>query len=340
MIILLGIFLPLTHSALTLTVLEQSLHTRHRPPPGLQHVEVPERVFAAKAALLAAPFASSLSWQATTSRPPTDALEALRLVHSTDHLSTVESMSIQGGGFDTDTYCAPGSWEAMLDGTLAWMAAVDQAAAGRGPAFALTRPAGHHATRNVAMGFGLVNFAAAAVAAYLKRSPASRVAVLDWDVHHGNGVSAWVAAEGRARYCSLHEMGGFPQTGQDESERGSLGNILNIPLPKGSGSAEYLEAVRRKALPFLLGDEQPDLLLICAGYDALEADPLATMALKPADYAECVRQICSEHGFPPERVALGLEGGYSLDEDIGMPAAVVATCSALLEQQGRGGGAR
>ena len=105
-----------------LTVLEQRLHESHRPPPGLRHVEVPERVIAAKAALLASPFASTITWRQGTPEK-SDALEALQLVHSEEHLRTVESMSKVGGGFDTDTYCAPGSWEAMLDGVHAWLGA-------------------------------------------------------------------------------------------------------------------------------------------------------------------------------------------------------------------------
>ena len=205
----------------------------------------------------------------------------------------------------------------MLDGTRAWVDAVGLAAAGEGPAFALCRPAGHHATRRVAMGFGLVNFAAAAAAAALEPPPslssgeaeaegaaaaaaagrgggggggggggrggggggapaAERVAILDWDVHHGNGVAAIFADNPQVRYCSLHEAGGFPGSGADESDGGPGGNVLNLPLPKGSGSEDYLTALKEKALPFLLGPdgadgEAPTVLLVCAGYDAMEA---------------------------------------------------------------------
>ena len=238
-------------------------------------------------------------------------------------------MSKTGGGFDTDTYCAPGSWEAMLDGTRAWSDAVSLAANGLGPAFALSRPAGHHATRDVAMGFGLVNFAAAAVASHLARNGSAVVSILDWDVHYGNGVADIFRDEERVRYCSLHERGGFPGAGCDESEVGPHRTLLHLPLAKGCGSEEYLSALEERALPFLLSAPAPSLLLICAGYDALAADPLATMELDPEDFGESVRLIVEQFGFPVERIAVGLEGGYDLDLERGMPAAVVRTCEAL-----------
>ena len=347
--------------SLKLTVIEQTLHTRHRPPPGQQHAECPDRLIAAKEALYSAygdvVDGGKISWlRAMDSErtSPDDAVAVLKKVHDVEHLRTVVEMSKVGGGFDTDTYCAPGSWEAMLDGTRCWIDALGMAAESRGPVFALSRPAGHHATRRVAMGFGLVNFAAAAAAAALEATGSGdeespTIAILDWDVHHGNGVAAIFADEPRVRYCSLHEAGGFPGTGIDEGDRGSAGNILNVPLEKGSGSDEYLAALREKALPFLMGSEQggsessstgaendghslPSVLLVCAGYDALEADPLATMGLEPCDYKKSVDMIVREFGFPRERIALGLEGGYCLDPDVGMPAGVVATCSALLEE--------
>jgi acetoin utilization deacetylase AcuC-like enzyme len=268
-------------------------------------------------------------------------------VHTSDHLEHLQQMSLTGGGFDTDTYCAPGSWEAMLDGTSAWLEATALAAAVEGPVLALSRPAGHHATQNVAMGFGLVNFAAAAVKAHLAAHPLSRVAILDWDVHHGNGVAAIFREEPRVRYASTHEAGGFPQTGMREEERGPLGNVLNLPLPKGAGGEIFLAALRQKALPFLLAptasradapqddtcwDRPPELLLVCAGYDALESDPLGTMTLRPEDFAAAVRMILDDFGYPAERVALGLEGGYDLDSEVGMPAGLVATCRALVDR--------
>mgnify|MGYP006140347185 CR=1 FL=1 len=318
--------------SLQLAVIEQTLHTRHRAPPGVRHAEVPERLVAARDALVAAPFAGELVWERAldSGYSAAAAVEALKRVHSLEHLRTVEEMSQTGGGFDTDTYCAPGSWEAMLDGTRTWLEATTRAAAGDGPAVALTRPAGHHATRDVAMGFGLVNFAAAAVASHLHTHPESRVSILDWDVHHGNGVAAIFADEPRVRYASTHEAGGFPGTGMDTTDRGAHANLLSLPLPKGAGGDAYLRALWDAALPFLLTNPKPDLLLICGGFDALEADPLATMTLTPDDFATSVRMIVDEFGFPPSRVALGLEGGYSLDSDAGMPAALVATCGALL----------
>ena len=323
-----------------LTLIESTGHVRHRPPPGQPHLEVPERLHAAKAALQAAPFAEeALAWREAVDAPATaeDAVAALKLVHTIDHLRGLVEMSKTGGGFDTDTYCAPGSWEAMLDGTRAWMEATSLAMAGEGPAFALSRPAGHHATANVAMGFGLVNYAAAAVAARLAEAPDATVAILDWDVHHGNGVADIFKDEARVRYCSLHEVDNFPGTGLDEADRGPLGNLLNLPLPKETRSDAYLAALREKALPFLLGADggggggAPELLLVCAGFDGLAADPLAKMELAPADFGASVRMIADEFGFPRERIALGLEGGYDLG-DAGMPAAVVETAAALVER--------
>jgi acetoin utilization deacetylase AcuC-like enzyme len=151
----------------------------------------------------------------------------------------------------------------MLDGTRAWLEATRLAARGAGPAVALSRPAGHHATKHVAMGFGLVNFGAAAVMDQLAASPDARVAILDWDAHHGNGVAEMAANEPRVRllshpiashliplhhhptpipshlpqvrYCSLHEAGGFPGTGPDVGGcEGAHSNILHVGLPKGA----------------------------------------------------------------------------------------------------------
>lgn len=115
----------------------------------------------------------------------------------------------------------------------------------------------------------------------------------------------------------------------DENDRGQHGNLLHIPLPKGAGSTAYLDALRHKALPFLL-ESEPNMLLICAGYDALNGDPLATMALQPKDFYTSIRLIIDEFNFPTNRIALGLEGGYNLNMDDGMPAGIVETCAALL----------
>ena len=327
---------------LSLVVIESTLHTRHRPPPSVwSHVETPARQEAAAAALRAAPFAARLDFRAAGVGVTHDAAaSSLLAVHDAEHLQAVRRLSTRGGGFDADTYCAPGSWEAMLDASAAWTEALELAARAEGPALALARPPGHHATRGTAMGFCLVNFAAAAAAAVLGSDPNARVAILDWDVHHGNGVAEMVAELGpRVRYCSTHERGGFPRTGLDETARGTHGNLLHLPLPTGSSGEAYLRRLRDEALPFLLAAEEggeggahwPTVLLICAGYDALAADELAGLGLTPEDFATSIDVIVKEFGYPAEKLALGLEGGYCLDQQVGMPAGLRSTVGALVE---------
>ena len=330
-------------AATSLLIVEQTLHERHRPLPRSFHPEVPARVEAAAAALRKAPFAEEITWRsAGVSVSYADAEAALRGIHSAEHIAAVQRMSQTGGDFDDDTYCAPGSWEALVDGMAAWMEALDAASCGKGPSLALARPPGHHATADTAMGFCLVNFAAAAVVAHLRAHPDARIAVLDWDVHHGNGVAEILSQHARARYCSTHEAGSFPRTGLNQTDRGPLENLLNLPLPSGASGTTYLRVLRRHALPFLLGGEDataetegwaaPDVLLICAGYDALDDDMVAGLRLHPEDFAESIRAICDEKGFPAPRIAMGLEGGYDLDAWSGMPGGLVRTAGALIRR--------
>mmetsp|Transcript_23412 Transcript_23412/g.58147 ORF Transcript_23412/g.58147 Transcript_23412/m.58147 type:complete len:119 (-) Transcript_23412:56-412(-) len=117
----------------------------------------------------------------------------------------------------------------------------------------------------------------------------------------------------------------------EEANRGPAGNLLHLPLPSGAGGDEYLKALREKALPFLL-EQRPNLFVVCAGYDALEVDPLATMRLKPHHFGESVKVITEQFHFPPQKIMLGLEGGYNLCPDEGMPAALVHTCAALIAE--------
>ena len=191
------------HCCTALTVIEHTLHQQHRPPPRTPHAEVPARLEAAKAALQGSAFADQLSWRTTAEleRDVSAAEAALQRVHSPQLIASIKQLSTSGGGVDADTYVAPGSWEAILDGTSSWLEATALAAQSAGPALALARPPGHHATRSVAMGFCLANFAAAAAADYLAKHPRRTVAILDWDVHHGNGVADILASEPRARYC-------------------------------------------------------------------------------------------------------------------------------------------
>lgn len=171
------------------------------------------------------------------------------------------------------------------------------------------------------MGFCL--FSNAAIAAYyaLEQPGTSRVAILDWDVHHGNGTQAIVENHSQIAYCSLHQFPCYPGTGL-ASERGSYNNVLNLPLPPGSTVTEYQSLFESQIIPFLT-NFQPDLLIVSAGYDANAADPLADMSLQPLDYG-LFTEYCLQ---VTRRIAFGLEGGYDFSA---LAQSVVATIEKCL----------
>jgi acetoin utilization deacetylase AcuC-like enzyme len=204
----------------------------------------------------------------------------------------------------------------------AWLEGVDVVLQEQKSAFAIARPPGHHATRNYGMGFCIFSNAAIAAHYALQQPGIDRVAILDWDVHHGNGTEAIVTHNPQIAYCSLHEYPFYPGTGK-ATERGKHNNILNIPLAAGSTLADYTPAFEQKILPFLQ-NFNPQLLIISAGYDATHADHLAHICLKPIDY-QLFTQYCLE--ISPH-LLLGLEGGYNYEA---LSDSVVYTLQALIQ---------
>ena len=226
-------------------------------------------------------------------------------VHSAAYVSTLEAIAERGGGYiDSDTLLSPESYDVALLAVAAWLDGVDWAWQHRAAAFALARPPGHHAERDRGMGFCLLSNAAIAAHYALTCLEVTRVAILDWDVHHGNGTQALVEANPRLAYCSFHQSPAYPGTGR-VSETGQHGNVLNLPLPPGSRISDYQELWAARAQPFLAKFDA-DLMIVSAGYDATSADPLAGMLLQPEDY-RWFTQACLKFDVP---LLLGLEGGY------------------------------
>jgi acetoin utilization deacetylase AcuC-like enzyme len=212
--------------------------------------------------------------------------------------------------FDADTVMSPDSLEAALRAAGAVCAAVDAAIDGTAVrAFCAVRPPGHHATRNTAMGFCLFNNIAVG-AAHALACGIERVAIVDFDVHHGNGSQAIFWSEPRVLYASTHQAPLYPGTGT-RAETGA-GNIVNAPLPPRSGSAEFRNAFTQTVLPALHGF-QPQLVMISAGFDAHRLDPLADLNLDADDYAWATRELVDiANKYASGRVVSSLEGGYSL----------------------------
>jgi acetoin utilization deacetylase AcuC-like enzyme len=213
---------------------------------------------------------------------------------------------------DEDTFLSPGSVNAALRASGAACFAVDQVYAGRARnAFCATRPPGHHAEAGRAMGFCLLNHVAIAARHAQAIHGAGKVAILDFDVHHGNGTQAIFETDPSVLYVSSQQDPLWPGTGH--SDETGCGNILNLPLLQDSGSTEFRQAWATLGLPALHAFA-PDLILVSAGFDAHEADPLAQLKLQVDDFYWITREICNfaEQGCAG-RVVSVLEGGYNLD---------------------------
>ena len=212
---------------------------------------------------------------------------------------------------DPDTVMSPDSLEAALRAAGAACAAVDDILEGKTQrAFCAVRPPGHHATRDTAMGFCIFNSVAVAAAHALEQHGLERVAIIDFDVHHGNGTQDIFCNDPRVLYLSSHQMPLYPGTGS-RNERGA-GNIVNAPLSPGAGSREFRAAWDEILLP-ALDAHRPHLLLVSAGFDAHRDDPLAELPLDSDDYAlitQRLRSLADTHA--QGRMVSALEGGYDL----------------------------
>ena len=277
----------------------------HVTPPG--HPERVERahVFDAVAAQWAE--------RGGATAPPRPATrEELARVHDAAHLDRIAAIAGTPAMLDADTFTSPETHEIALLAAGAAVQAAEHALDRRQPAFALVRPPGHHAEANRAMGFCVFNNVAVAAAAALARG-LTRVAIVDIDVHHGNGTQWMFYSDPRVLYVSTHQYPFYPGTGAaDEvgTDRGA-GFTFNVPLEAGATDGDY-DLVYTAAIVPVLDAFNPELLLVSAGYDAHEEDPLASMRVTTAGYARVVahlRDAAARHGGA---IALVTEGGYEL----------------------------
>ncbi|MFC7325769.1 histone deacetylase family protein [Halorubrum rutilum] len=246
------------------------------------------------------------------------AREEVVAVHDAAYVDELEAFVDDGGGsWDPDTVASEGTWDAALTaaGLAQWAArsALD-GADGRNTPFALGRPPGHHAVPDDAMGFCFFNNAAVAAQTALDEGAADRVAIFDWDVHHGNGTQDVFYDRGDVLYSSIHEDGLYPDTGdleeigRDDGE----GTTVNLPLGAGAGDADYRYAIDEAIGP-AIDRFDPDLLIVSAGFDAHRHDPISRMRVSSEGYAmmtDRIRSVADDAGAVEAYV---LEGGYGLD---------------------------
>ena len=300
-------------------------------PAGLQHLtpaghpERPDRLRAVARALDADRFKALVRVEA-----PAASFETIALCHPMDYVEALRDATPQEGivHLDADTAMSPGSFEAALRGAGGAVHAVDTVVAGKAAnAFVATRPPGHHAETARPMGFCLFNNVAIGARHAQKSHGVGRVAIVDFDVHHGNGSQEIFWSDPTVMYCSTHQMPLYPGTGA-ASERGDHDNIVNAPLRAGDGGTQFRAAFEAHILPRLSGF-QPELVMISAGFDAHARDPLANLNLLEADFDWVTHRLMEIADASAQgRVVSVLEGGYDLE---GLANSAAAHVAALMQ---------
>ncbi len=286
------------------------------------HPEKPERLTAIVEGLKQVAWADRIDWQLPTSIQERETLSFIEQIHTSEYINRVKSIADSGGGYlDEDTPVSPQSYDIALLAVNAWLDGVDQVISTNNPVFVLARPPGHHATRNMGMGFCLFSNAAIAANYALQQPGIQRVAILDWDVHHGNGTEVIVEDNPQIIYCSIHQYPCYPGTGK-KSDRGKHNNILNIPMSPGSTLVDYQSVFDDEVIPFLT-NFQPDLIIVSAGYDANHQDTIANISLQPEDYSLFTDYLLKI----TRRLLFGLEGGYHLQT---LTKSVISTLKSCL----------
>jgi len=297
----------------------------HMPGPG--HPESPARLHVVMEALHQPEFAP-LDWR----EAPPGTREQVLLVHTADYVEAIAAaaprqglVALDGG----DTVMSPGTFEAVMRCVGAACAGVDAVLAGEADnVFCATRPCGHHAEPDRAMGFCVFNQAAIAAVHALEMHGLARVAVVDFDVHHGNGTQAAFFDRPQLFYGSSHQWPLYPGTGAAD-QTGASGNILNVPLPPGCDSALFRAQVKSRLLPALRAFA-PQLIVLSAGFDAHRRDPLASMHLEDDDFGWITREVMKIATDKCRgRIVSILEGGYSA---AGLAGGCAAHVRALMER--------
>jgi acetoin utilization deacetylase AcuC-like enzyme len=292
-----------------IVLVDDELFDKHRAPN--PHPERPERLAAARSAVEAVATRVPLRRLAARDASP----DELVRVHTQPYVEHLGQVAGQAGAFDADTFRSEASVAAALRAAGGALSITDRLLADDAQlGVGLLRPPGHHARPSAAMGFCLVNNVAVAAAHALQHG-ASRVAIIDWDVHHGNGTEEMFYADPRVLYVSLHQSPFYPGTGhaEDLGTGEGLGYNVNVPLSAGATSAVYTRAFARIVAP-IVESYAPDLTFISAGFDAHRADPLGGMELDDTAYPAMLESLIDAllHVSDQPRLALLLEGGYSL----------------------------
>ena len=307
---------------MTTRLYSHPIYLEHLTPPG--HPERPDRLRAIARALEDEAFADLVRVEA----PEGDEATIL-FAHPESFVDRIRAAIPEEGlaGLDADTAVSPKSWQAALTAIGAANAAVDDVFTGKADnVFVAARPPGHHAEKTTAMGFCLFNNAAIAARYAQRKYGAERVAIVDWDVHHGNGTQDIFWDDPSVLFCSTHQMPLYPGTGAKDQT--GAGNIVNAPLSPESGSDLFREAFRARVLP-ALDNFAPDLVIISAGFDAHHRDPLAQINLTEEDFDWATGQLMDRAArHASNRIVSLLEGGYDLQ---GLSFSVAAHVKRLMK---------